>query len=323
MNPNIVVLAERKNNELDTISYELLTKGKQLADAKGGTLTVLLAGYDTGDLHDPLKKSAADKVVICESPLLTQYNAEIYSAAIADTIKKLDGDLLLCGSTYFGIETGTLVAAKTGREMISNCSDLQIKADQLQAVRPVFKGNFLTKVDLDSSTSYVVSFEKGAVEKEMQEYPEAVLEIITPTIDEAAVKTTILEVIKLATGDVDITQSNILVSVGRGIGEIDKIQLVQDLADALGGVVSCSRPVADMGWLPPHRQVGISANYVSPDVYIACGISGASQHVAAMRDAGTIIAINSDPNAPIFRIAHYGIVGDLFEVIPELIKQAK
>lgn len=323
MNPNVLVLAELKNDAPDNITYELLTKGRSLADAKGGQLAVLVIGQGTESAHQALSESAADKVLVCDAPVLKAYNAEIYASVIADAIADTDPGLVLCGYTYFGIEIGTLAAAKANREVVSNCVDLTWSDDVLTASRNVYGATLRADVQLDTGRTYLVSFERGALPKQIEAFSPAVVETRDVTVDEATVRTQVVEVIKQAAGEIDITQASILCSVGRGIGDKDKIQLIQDLADALGGVVSCSRPVADMGWLPATQQVGISANYVTPDVYIACGISGASQHVAAMRDAGTIIAINKDPNAPIFRVAHYGIVGDLFDVVPAMIEQAR
>jgi len=190
-------------------------------------------------------------------------------------------------------------------------------------VRSVFKGSLQSRVQPQGAAPYVISIEKGVLPRNPLASKDAAVEAIPVDVGARKLRSRIVEILLAAKGDVDITKSKILVSVGRGVGSPDKIQLLRDLADALGGELACSRPVADMGWLPFAHQVGISANNVAPDVYIACGISGASQHVTAMRDSATIIAINSDPNAPIFRVATYGIVGDLHEVVPHMIAEAK
>jgi electron transfer flavoprotein alpha subunit len=323
MNANVLVLAEQKDSEPDSITHELLYKGRELADAQGGQLIALIAGYNTGTLQEALAVTAADRVLALDDPALEQYNAEAYAEALGRVIKEEKPGITLCGYTYFGIEIGTAAASRADCELISNCVDLVLSDDGLVALRPVFGGTFMARLQLNRECSYVVSMEKGAQPKAAGTFDAAPVERPQVAVDTAVLRTQILEVIRQKAGEIDITQSNIIVSVGRGIGDKDKIQVVQDLADALGGVVACSRPVADMGWLPVQQQVGISANYVTPDVYIACGISGASQHVAAMRDSSTIIAINKDANAPIFRVAHYGIIGDLFDVIPALTEAAQ
>ena len=186
----------------------------------------------------------------------------------------------------------------------------------------VFKGLEIFQIDNAPTIDEVARRQFGQNRKaELQKWIDE--QAISFDLERMKLRNKIIEILKADVGTVDITKSKILVSVGRGIGGPDKIQLIRDLADALGGEVSCSRPVADMGWLPVSRQVGISANNVAPNLYLACGISGASQHVTAIRDSHKIIAINKDPNAPIFRVADYGIAGDLFEVIPEIISLAK
>lgn len=323
MNANVMVLAEYKDDVLDNITYEMITLGRSLANDRGGQLEVLLVGNDTTEFHDALAVSDTDRVLVCDAPVLKTYNAQIYASVISDVLTDKDPGLVLCGYTYFGIEIGAAAALKSGREVVSNCVDLAWNGDELMAARNVYGATLRTKVALGCDHPLLVTFDRGAAEKVIKQTDAAPVEHLEVAVDEALVRTEVVEVIRQAAGEIDITQASILCSVGRGIGDKDKISLIQELADALGGMVSCSRPVADSGWLPAQQQVGISANYVTPDVYIACGISGASQHVAAMRDSGTIIAINKDPNAPIFRIAHYGIVGDLFEIVPAMIEQAK
>jgi electron transfer flavoprotein alpha subunit len=323
MKPNILILAETKGGEVDSITYELMAKGRTLADEKNGEVSVLVMGEDTAVLQSQVSCFGADKILVCESSGLKDYNAPLYADMISDAIKTYDPGLVMMGYTYFGIEVGTVAAAKAKREIVSNCSDLSFAGNAALAVRPVVGGTVLTKVELDENNAYALSFEKGVFQKATEDHEPAAVESMDVNIASYTDATKVLEIIKQAAGEIDITQANILISVGRGIGDKDKISVVRELADALGGVVSCSRPIADMGWLPVQQQVGISANYVTPDVYIACGISGASQHVAAMRDSTLIIAINKDANAPIFRVADYGIVGDLFDVIPAIVEEAK
>lgn len=323
MKGDVLVLAEHYDGELDHITYELLAKGRELAAAMGGRLAVLILGHRLDTLTGVLADSGADVILSADHLILEDYQTEIYCKVIVDAVEDFNPGLLLIGYTYLGMETGPAVAERLAVPMISNCTNLGLSDDAVSAIRPMFGGTLDSRVALEDAPTCVISFQKGVLEKEPLPPKQAGLVSVPVTVDEAAVRSRILGLVETAAGDVDITQASILVSVGRGIGDMNRIQIIRDLAEALGGAVACSRPVADMGWLPPEHQVGISANTVSPKVYIACGISGASQHVAAMRDSSLIIAVNKDPNAPIFNIAHYGVVGDLFDIVPAFIDEMR
>ena len=323
MKGNILVIAEIKDSELDNITWELLCKGRSLADEWETELAVLVIGSDIDHIVHTLRSSEADIIMTAQHPELCFYNAGVYTSLISEAARDYGATLILMGYTYLGMETGPAVTVRLVGSMVSNCTDLSIENEKISMVRSMFGGTLQGRVELQGPSPYVVSFEKGALTRGESRSGEGVVKPISFDLERMKLRNKIIEILKADVGTVDITKSKILVSVGRGIGGPDKIQLVRDLADALGGEVSCSRPVADMGWLPVSRQVGISANNVAPNLYLACGISGASQHVTAIRDSHKIIAINKDPNAPIFRVADYGIVGDLFEVIPEIISLAK
>jgi electron transfer flavoprotein alpha subunit len=323
MNGNILVIAEHKNAVLDNLTYELLGKGRALADQWGSRLAVLVIGSDLEPVLATLKTSGADLVIPVQHLLLGDYNAELYTSAIAKAARDFNPGLILMGYTYLGMEAGPAIAARLGGTMVSNCYALDAQEEHLVAVRVMYGATLNAKVQFVGPQPYVVSFVKGVLPRQALPPRTAAIEAVSVDFESMRLRSRILEILTINTEGIDITKAKILVSAGRGMGGSEKIQLVRELADALGGEVACSRPVADMGWLPFAHQVGISASNVTPDVYIACGISGASQHVTAMRDSGRIIAINKDPNAPIFRVAHYGIVGDVLEVIPALIKQAR
>jgi len=323
MTGDILVLAEHKNAVLDNITWELIGKGRSLADQWGTRLALLLVGSEPENLANSLKSSGVDLVLTVQHSLLKDYHAELYTAAVVQVCQQFNPSLVLMGYTYLGMEIGPAVAVRLGGTMVSNCSELEADGEALVVIRSVFKGTLQTKVRLVGARPHLVSIVKGVLPRKVLAARDAAVESQTIDFDANTLRSRILEILTIDTGGIDITKAKILVSAGRGIGSPEKIQLLRDLAAALGGELACSRPVADMGWLPFAHQVGISASSVTPDVYIACGISGASQHVAAMRDSGRIIAINKDPSAPIFRVAHYGIVGDLLEVIPALIKQAR
>lgn len=323
MKGKVLVLAEHKEGVIDNITWELLGKGRAIADQWETSLAVLLVGADLEAMAEKLKTSGADIVLTAQDAELKDYNAELYTAVIADAAKSYNPTLILTGYTYLGMEVGPALSVRLGGTMVSNCTELDADGETLTAVRSVFKGTLQSKVQPQGPAPYVISIEKGILPRDPLASKDAAVEAIAVEAGARKLRSRIVEILMAAKGEVDITKSKILVSVGRGIGSPDKIPLLRELADVLGGELACSRPVADMGWLAFAHQVGISANNVAPDVYIACGISGASQHVTAMRDSATIIAINSDPNAPIFRVADYGIVGDLHEVVPHMIAEAK
>ncbi|MGD8387236.1 MAG: electron transfer flavoprotein subunit alpha/FixB family protein [Desulfobacteraceae bacterium] len=323
MKGDILVIGEHREGVLDNVTWELIGKGRSLADQWGTSLAVLVLGSELESVLGSLKSSGVDLVLQVEHHLLKAYNTELYTTAMAQVCRQYNPALVLMGYNYLGMETGPAMAVRLGGTMVSNCSELEAEGDHLVAVRPVFGGTLQVKVRLQGPVPHVISIVKGALPREVTAAGEAAVETPAVELDETRLRSRILDTLSIDTGGIDITKAKILVSAGRGIGGPDKIPLIRDLANALGGELACSRPVADMGWLPIAHQVGISASTVTPDVYIACGISGASQHVTAMRDSGRIIAINKDPNAPIFRVAHYGIVGDVLEVVPALIERAR
>ncbi len=323
MQGKILVLAEQKDGEIDNITWELLGKGRAIADQWESPLAVLIVGAELSPLVETLKASSADLILVAQNASLKDYNAELYTSIIADAVKSYNPGLVLMGYTYKGMEAGPALSIRMGGTMVSHCTDLAVEDSKLVAVRSIFGGTLLSKIRIEGPSPHFVSFEKGSLPRENLPCGNAKIESITVDPEGWRLRSRIIETLKADKGDIDITKAKILVSVGRGVGGPDKIPMLRQLADALCGELSCSRPVADMGWLPFAHQVGISANTVAPDVYFACGISGASQHVTAMRDSTMIIAINKDPNAPIFRVADYGIVGDLFDVIPHLIEEAK
>lgn len=323
MKKDLLILAEHRDNQLDSITLELLGKGRELADQSGGRLAVLLVGSELDHLISLLQNSGADLVISVMHPVLNKYQPELFTIAIAKAIKEFSPEIVLMGYTYMGMELGPALAVRLGGSIVTNCSELVLENDELKAIRPMFSGTLLTKVQVTGPMPYIASMEKGIFSREPLPSRNAAMQSISVNYDAYSPRSRILRTMAIDTGGIDITKARILVSAGRGVGGADKLTLIRQLAEALGGEMACSRPVADMGWMPFAHQVGISANTVNPDVYIACGISGASQHVTAMRGAGLIIAINKDANAPIFRVADYGVIGDLFDVIPALIEKAE
>lgn len=322
MNGNILVLCEHKDAEIDNITLELVCKGRALADAWGTRLAVLVIGSEIEPVAASLKTSGVDLVLTARDPALEDYSAELYTTAAAQAVKAFNPAVVLMGYTYLGMEIGPAVAVRLGGTMVTNCTELDAVDGKLVVARNMFGATLQARVELTGAAPYLISVEKGVLPREALASKDAAVEAVAFNAAGEKLRSKIIEILSAVSGDIDITKAKVLVSVGRGVGGPEKMQPFRDLAAALGGEISCSRPVADMGWLSVAHQVGISASTVSPDVYIACGISGASQHVTAMRDSGTIIAINTDPKAPIFRVADYGIVGDVHEVVPAMIAEA-
>jgi electron transfer flavoprotein alpha subunit len=210
-----------------------------------------------------------------------------------------------------------------GMNAFTNCVDVRLENGAVIVTRPVFDNTQHAHIALDENDSAVIALQKGSFQPIEPCTRQAALESVAIDVAAIGARSKVLAITDEPAGDVDITKADVVVSVGRGIGTEEKISVIAELADALGGVLACSRPVVDVGWLPRERQVGASGRTVTPKVYIACGISGAIQHLTGMRDAHRIIAINKDPDAPIFGVAHIGVVGDLFEIVPALTKAAK
>jgi len=321
---NVLVLSEQKEGELDNVTYELLTKGREVANLWGTKLAVLVLGSNTDSLTKVLTDtSAADIILVADNPILQGYNAEVYCKVISDAVRDFKPSLFLMGYTYLGMEVGPAVAARLGATLFSNCVDLEASDGKVTVTRPMYNGTVHTKMEIQGEPPYIISFQKGSLPRQVPPSKSTSVSSVPVEIDESSIRSRIIGLLQAVAGEIDITKAEIIVSVGRGVGTKANIQILKDLADALGGVIACSRPVADMGWLPPECQVGISGKTVTPKIYIACGISGACHHIAAMRDSNMIIAINKDPNAAIFSAAHYGVVGDLLEVVPALTEEAR
>ncbi|MGA2463780.1 MAG: electron transfer flavoprotein subunit alpha/FixB family protein [Thermodesulfobacteriota bacterium] len=320
---NVLILAEYAGKEIDSITTQLIVKGRELAEKMGVAVDALLLGNDLEHQAQKLCKMGVDRVLLIDHVRLHLYNPQLYSQVIAGLIKDLMPSVFLLGYTYWGMVVGPAVATRLGARLFTNCLDVESTEDMVRVTRPMFRGLTYTKVEAKKSIPVVVSLQKGAVA--VKTAPGGAGEIIPLPLEisEGSLQVKALNILAEVEGAEDLKKAEVIVAAGRGIKEKTNLKLIEEFAVALGGMVGCSRPVVDLGWLPLPYQVGISGKTVRPKVYIACGISGALQHVSAITDSQIIIAINSDPKAPIFRVAKYGIVGDLFEVIPPIIKKAK
>ena len=318
----IIVLAEHRRGELRDVTWEMLTKGRQLGESLGAEIGVALLGKGVGQLAEALKPKA-HRVLVIEDHRLEAYNSETYEKALSQLITERKPILTLIGHTAMGMDFAPSLAAHLKMPLATDCIGIDGTGESLSLTRQLYGGKVNATVSFLKRGPYMVTVRSGAFPAlEKEALPGEIRELPSPLSDEGLARR-FLQFVEAAVGEVDITQADILVSVGRGIKEADNIPMVKELADAIGGTLSCSRPVVDKKWLPKDRQVGTSGKTVKPKVYIAIGISGAFQHVAGMKGSGTVIAINKDPKAPIFGVATYGIVADLFKIVPVLREKIK
>lgn len=324
---DIFTLVEHRQGVIRDITYELLTCGRKFAEKSNSKLTAVLLGHDTAKMIEDLK-SKAHRLLVVDNKLYKEFNAETYQMTLADIIKKHNPMLTLLGHTAFGWDLCPALATQLGLPFTTDCLDIEITDNKLKITRQIFDGKLNAHVILRENPSYMVTMRSGSVPAEESSLTAEIKKLEAPIIAEPEYRK-FIEYIEAAVGEVDITKADILIGVGRGIKDLSNLPAIEDFAKTIGGVLGCSRPVVDAGWLPKDRQIGSSGKTVKPKLYIALGISGAFQHIVGMKGAETIIAVNKDPHAPIFNEADYGIVDDLFKVVPALknkiveLKQAK
>ncbi len=312
----ILVLAEHREGELRDITFEMLGKARSLAEATGATVSALILGSGIGEFADALK-GHADEVLVLDHGGLKHFNSAVYQPVLAEIVKSRRPGLVMVGHTAFGVDLGPSLAVELGLPLASDCIDLAYDGGVLKATRQIYEGKVNATVSFGDAPTALVTVRASAFPVEDSARGGKITELDTTVPEEPAMRK-FLEYVEAAVGDVDITKADVIVSVGRGIREQENLPMVEELAKLLGGVVACSRPVVDAGWLGKDRQVGSSGKTVKPKLYLAIGISGQFQHMSGMKAADTIVAINKDPKAPIFAEADYGIVGDLFKVVPAL-----
>ena len=333
----VYVFAQQVDNEVSGIALELIGKGKDLAKDLDTDVTAVLIGSDVKGLVDVLAEYGADKVIVVDDPELKEYRTEPYAHALASVINEFKPDIMLVGATAIGRDLGPRVSARVHTGLTADCTQLDIgdfpmvaipgkeqKHNQLLMTRPAFGGNTIATIACPDFRPQMATVRPGVMQK-AERVAGAKAEVIefNPGFTPDNKYVEILEVVKAVSDVADIMDAKILVSGGRGVGSPENFKMLEDLADALGGTVSCSRAVVDSGWKPRDLQVGQTGKTVRPQVYFAIGISGAIQHVAGMEESDIIVAINKDENAPIFDVADYGIVGDLNKIVPALTEQIK
>ena len=331
----VYIYAQQVDNEISKISFELLGKAKQLANDLNSKVTAVLIGYNVKNLADKLAEYGADRVIVVDDKQLETYRTEPYAHALASVINEYKPEIMLVGATAIGRDLGPRVSARVKTGLTADCTKLEIgdfpieampnveqKHNQLLMTRPAFGGNTIATIACPNNRPQMATVRPGVMQA-ITPIKNAKAEVIefNPGFTPNNKYVEIVEVVKAINQISDIQDAKILVSGGRGVGSAENFKLLDDLAQALGGQVSCSRAVVDAGWKPKELQVGQTGKTVRPKVYFAIGISGAIQHVAGMEESDLIIAINKDESAPIFDVADYGIVGDLNKIVPELTKQ--
>jgi electron transfer flavoprotein alpha subunit len=319
---DVWVFMEQRDGELAKVSVELLGEGKRLAAEIGCKLAAVLCGDKVDNLVNEIFEYGADKVYYANNPELKSYNTDAYNKAIYEAILKYKPEVVLLGATHVGRDLGPCLAVQCGTGLTADCTKLEIDPEnkQLQQTRPAFGGNLMATILIPKHRPQMATVRPGVMEKPVKKAG-AKGELIELTVEfkDGDIRTKVLEIVKGLTEQVSLTDAKIIVSGGAGLGNADGFKLIKQLADKLGGVVGSSRAAVDAGWIDHSHQVGQTGTTVKPTIYFACGISGAIQHLAGMQNSGYIVAINKNDNAPIFEVADYGIVGDLYKVIPALI----
>lgn len=313
----ILVLAEHRQGELREISFEMLCLANRIGKEKSIGVTAAVLGDPALPFAEELK-GACDRVLFLDAPEVANYNAEPYLNVMGQIIRERNPGLIILAHTASGMDLAPALALKAGIPLATDCLEVNMKEDGFSALRQVYAGKINSELIFKPSERYMITLRPGCFKAEREQGKSAELVNLQPPVWGELNARRFLDFVESELGDVDITAADILVSIGRGVGKVENIPLVQEFADAIGATLSCSRPVADQEWLPKSRQVGTSGKTVKPKVYIALGISGAFQHQAGMKNADTIIAVNTDPKAPIFQTAHYGIVADMMQVVPVL-----
>jgi electron transfer flavoprotein alpha subunit len=317
----ILVITEQRQGKWNNTSFETLAAAQQIAADTGSSISAAVLGKGVANFAEDLAAKNIAEVLLVEHDLLESYTPDAYCLALSQLIQSAKPDLVLFPHTYQVRDFAPKLAASLGKGMIADCVSFHKEADKIVFVRQMFQGKTVADVTFQGAAPWFASFQSGAFRADqLTAHPagKAPINKISVELKPEQVRTTPLDLFKEAKSAVDLTQAPIIVSIGRGIKAPENIPQAEALAKAIGGEIAASRPICDEGWLPMERQIGSSGQTVAPKLYLALGISGAIQHVVGMKGARTIVAINKDQNAPIFEIADYGIVADIFEIMPAL-----
>jgi electron transfer flavoprotein alpha subunit len=319
MGNNVLVVAEQRDGMLKKVAFEMLGAGSDLAAALGGSIEAALLGSDLGGMPDTLAQYGAAKVYVADDPALATYSSEGYASTLASLIGETQPSIVLIGATAMGTDLAPRLAAQLGVGVASDCVALEIDGERLVATRPIYAGKALAKVKLNGDPQIATVRSNVLPVPEPDAAAAAVVEPVAAITE--GVRAKVVDIAGAGEGDIDVAEADRIVAGGRGVAGAEGFVPIVSLAKTLGAAVGASRAAVDASWIEHSHQVGQTGKTVTPNLYIACGISGAIQHLAGMKTAKAIVAVNKDPEAPIFKVADYGIVGDLFEVAPLLEKE--
>lgn len=321
---NVWIFAEQREGKIAPVVIELLGEGRKLAKEVDAELCAILLGKDVDGLAKELITFGADKVYVADDALLEKYTTDAYTKVIKDAIDEIKPEIMLFGATHIGRDLAPRIASRVGTGLTADCTKLEIDPEdkKIKQTRPAFGGNIMATIICPNHRPQMSTVRPGVMDKaEKDETRTGEVIALDYKITQDDIRTTVLETVKTKKDLVSLTDANVIVSGGLGLGGPEGFEMLKKLADKLGGVVGSSRAAVDAGWIDHSHQVGQTGTTVKPNLYIACGISGAIQHLAGMQSSDFIIAINKNPTAPILEIADYGVVGDLHEIVPMLIEK--
>jgi electron transfer flavoprotein alpha subunit len=313
---DILALVEHRQGSLRDITYEVMACGRDLAGMTGARLTALILGENPAPYAEAMKRQA-DRVLVVDSPVFKHFNSASYQRALVEIVRNEKPRFILMGHSAFGMDLGPSLAVELDLPFTTDCIGVSAEGGRVKVTRQVYDGKLNATVELREGPSYLLTLRSGTFPADEPGLEGEVTQIRSP-IDTEPDYRRFIEYVEPPAGDIDITRSDIVVGVGRGVKDKENLAIVEEFASSLGAVVGCTRPIVDNEWLPKSRQVGSSGKTIKPKLYIALGISGAFQHLAGMKGADTIIAVNKDANAPIFNEADYGVVDDMFKILPAL-----
>ncbi|KGK84162.1 electron transfer flavoprotein subunit alpha/FixB family protein [Clostridium sp. HMP27] len=321
---DVWVIGEQREGKIHPVTIELIGEAKKLASEINKKVAVVVTGYEIDEEVSKLLNYGADRVLYICSPLLKTFSTDGYALSISNLILERKPEIVLVGATSIGRDIGPRIAAKIGTGLVADCTKLDIDPEdgKILQTRPAFGGNLMATIICPKNRPQMATVRPGVMKKAAHvDNPTGVIEKVIPEITEEDITAKVIEIVKSGRRRVDLTEAKIIVSGGRGVKGPEGFELIKALADKLGGEVGSSRACVDAGWIDSMHQVGQTGTTVRPEIYFACGISGAIQHLAGMSESKYIVAINSDKSAPIFKVCDFGIVGDLKEVIPAMIEE--
>lgn len=327
MSERILVVAEQRDGALNKSTWEAIVAAQTLGRDLGQDFSVVILGRGVEALVDEVAAKGVGDVLVADHEKLADYTPDGYTGALQQIIHAEEPTYVLFTHTYMVRDYAPKLAARVGKSLVSDCTRYKIEDGKPIFVRQVFQGKIDADFSFGGDGPFFVSFQVGAFNgDDFQSVGQGTVRRVEVAMDEVEVRTKVLEIFEGVKQEVDLSKAERIVSVGRGIKKPENLELIRELAEVLDAEIAASRPVCDDGWLPLDRQIGSSGQTVAPKLYFAVGISGAIQHIVGMKNSGTIVAVNKDPHAPIFDIADYGVVGDLFEILPafiEAVKEAK